>query len=36
MSVIVEARNISKIYHHETTPVLALDEVSCEIENGEF
>jgi putative ABC transport system ATP-binding protein len=36
MSVIAEARNISKIYHHESTPVLALNQVSCEIEAGEF
>lgn len=36
MSKILTARQISKLYHSGTTPVLALDQVNCDIEEGEF
>ena len=36
MSKILMARHLSKLYHSGTTPVLALDQVNCEIEKGEF
>lgn len=36
MSKILMARQLSKLYHSGTTPVLALDQVNCEIEQGEF
>lgn len=36
MSKILIARQLSKLYHSGATPVLALDQVNCEIEEGEF
>jgi putative ABC transport system ATP-binding protein len=36
MTVIMEAKNLSKIYHQGSTPVLALDNVNLQVEKGEF
>lgn len=36
MSRILTARNLSKLYHSGATPVLALDQVDCDVDEGEF
>lgn len=36
MTTILEAKNLSKIYHQGSTPVLALDNVNLKVEKGEF
>ncbi len=36
MSIILHAEQVSKLYHAGTTPVLALDQVSCSVTQGSF
>lgn len=36
MSLILETKQVSKLYHSGSTPVLALDQVTCSVKKGSF